>query len=679
MATDAGQRIATDHPADGQVESLAHAPVDNLYQLLDQELAEDAFYSEILSRANQSLGATNAAVWRASSSGTPSLVCQFGVEQRTLFRGETTQQQQLRLIGEVFHDGRSRSVPLIATSAESRNQDKPNYVLYLQPVVVAGSVAATIQVIRWENPRSDAGQRTSWVLATLAAIAAAFHHNQSIRQYRRATEWQTQFESFIRAIHESLDPRQIASTIANSGPQLLDCDRILVLLRRGAVQRVVAATGQSRVHRRANAVRSAERLMSSLPHIDRVIRYPEGTAMLAPRDVESFEAYLDETHSKSVAVCFFSVLTEGAFDTSATKRDVFGGFIAEKYSGMILPDSDVARAKLMALHGAQAIRSANEHHSIFLLPVWRALGRLSARFKTRLARSIISLLLLAAGLLALVYVPADFNLMARGEIQPARRQHVFARIDGTIDDLLVSEGQQVAQDEVLARLSNPELDLELEKVAGELRTTNEKLAAVKSARLTDRSSDRGGNTADRSELAAQEEELRQWIASLHRQQALLEEQRMNLLVRSPLAGEVITWNVHPTLRQRPVRRGQLLMTIADLQGPWGLELFLADRHVGHFLEAQDQLKRPLDVVFTLATNPNEQIVGQVKETAKSIQLEQQDGASLLVVVEFDRDKVKFLQPGATVSAKIRCGRRPLGYVWLHELWEFLQYRVLFRF
>jgi multidrug efflux pump subunit AcrA (membrane-fusion protein) len=669
------RRIPAGHPNEEQLGCASDALIDDLHQLLDQSLDENAFYSEIISRANQALGATNAAVWRAAGSGAPSLICQLGIEQRTLFQRETTQQQQLRLIEDVFRDGRFRSVPLIAASPDPRSQDLPTHVLYLQPVVVAGSVAATIQIIRWENPRSEAGQRIAWVLTALAAISAAFHHQQSIRQQQRSTEWLTQFEKFIRVIHESLDPRQIASAIANNGPQLLNCDRLLVLLSRGGVFRVVAATGQSRVHRRANAVRSAERLMSSLPQVDRVIRYPDGMALLAPRDAEDLEAYLDETHCKSVAVCFFSLRSGEDLNSSATKRDVLGGFIAEKYDGIILPDSESARARLVTLHCAQAIRSANEHHSIFLLPIWRALGRLAARLRTRLVRGMALILLVAAAVLALVYVPADFELMARGTIQPAHRQHVFARIDGTIDELLVSEGRQVARDEVLARLSNPELDLELEKVVGELRTTNEKLAAVKSARLTDR----GGNPTDRSELAAHEEELRQWIASLHKQQALLEEQRLNLLVRSPLAGEVITWNLHPTLRKRPVQRGQQLMTVADLQGPWSLELFLADRHVGHFLKAQQQLGRPLEVAFTLATNPHEQIVGQVKKTAKSIQLEQQAGASLLVVVGFDRDRVKFLQPGATVSAKIHCGRRPLGYVWLHDLWEFLQYRILFRF
>jgi multidrug efflux pump subunit AcrA (membrane-fusion protein) len=284
-----------------------------------------------------------------------------------------------------------------------------------------------------------------------------------------------------------------------------------------------------------------------------------------------------------------------------------------------------------------------------------------------------------AAIVALLYVPADFELIARGTAWPEQRHNVFARADGTIDELLVSEGQQVARDDILARLNNPELDLELEKIVGELRTNSEKLAAIKSSRLAGRTSDRSGTATDHGELAAQEEELRQWIASLRRQQALLEEQRQNLVVRSPLTGKVITWNLDPTLRLRPVRRGQLLMTVANLEGPWGLELSLPDRHVGHLLQATNRLQLPLEVKFTLATNPNENFVGQLEKTAKSIQIDEQEGASLLVTARFDRRDVEFLQPGATATAKIHCGRRPLGYVWLHDLWDFLQYRVFFRF
>ena len=38
-----------------------------------------------------------------------------------------------------------------------------------------------------------------------------------------------------------------------------------------------------------------------------------------------------------------------------------------------------------------------------------------------------------------------------------------------------------------------------------------------------------------------------------------------------------------------------------------------------------------------------------------------------------------LKVGADVKAKIHCGREPVGYVLFHELWEFIQSRILFRF
>jgi hypothetical protein len=40
---------------------------------------------------------------------------------------------------------------------------------------------------------------------------------------------------------------------------------------------------------------------------------------------------------------------------------------------------------------------------------------------------------------------------------------------------------------------------------------------------------------------------------------------------------------------------------------------------------------------------------------------------------------KNLKVGADVKAKIHCGRAAIGYVWFHDLWEFIQSRILFRF
>ena len=38
-----------------------------------------------------------------------------------------------------------------------------------------------------------------------------------------------------------------------------------------------------------------------------------------------------------------------------------------------------------------------------------------------------------------------------------------------------------------------------------------------------------------------------------------------------------------------------------------------------------------------------------------------------------------LRPGATVTAKVYCGRRALGYVLLDDLISFIQTRIIFRY
>ena len=179
------------------------------------------------------------------------------------------------------------------------------------------------------------------------------------------------------------------------------------------------------------------------------------------------------------------------------------------------------------------------------------------------------------------------------------------------------------------------------------------------------------------ELAAEEEELRQWLKSLKKQQALLTEQKADLTMSSPIQGEVITWSVRERLTARPISRGQMLFTVADLEGPWVLELLLSDRRAGHLLSAQRDLRTDLDVAYILATDPNTELRGRIKHVARSTQVNQDQGQTVLVTVTVDKEEIGLRRSGAGVTARIHCGRRPLGYVWLHDLFEFVQARILF--
>ena len=226
-------------------------------------------------------------------------------------------------------------------------------------------------------------------------------------------------------------------------------------------------------------------------------------------------------------------------------------------------------------------------------------------------------------------------------------------------------------------MRNPELDLEEQRIRGEIATTNAKLAAVRAARSDhDR---RGSNSSSAGQLAADEEELKQTSASLARQLDIVNRRVAELTLRSPLAGQVVRWDMIRSLESRPVRQGQLLMQVVDPAGPWQIELRIPDRHVRHVLAAQAAAtsERGVPVRFLFRMSPRTTYSAKLAEVHLATDLDQEGELSTLAIVTLDPKGMPDLRPGSTVIAKIDCGRCSLGYVWLRELLEFLQTRVLF--
>ena len=93
----------------------------------------------------------------------------------------------------------------------------------------------------------------------------------------------------------------------------------------------------------------------------------------------------------------------------------------------------------------------------------------------------------------------------------------------------------------------------------------------------------------------------------------------------------------------------------------------------------------MEVTYILATEPSVTHKGKIKEIHRSAEVRGEEGNTVLIKVELDKAEMdqlreqQKLRPGATVTAKVNCGTRPLGYVMLHDLIEFIQSRVLFRF
>jgi multidrug efflux pump subunit AcrA (membrane-fusion protein) len=270
-------------------------------------------------------------------------------------------------------------------------------------------------------------------------------------------------------------------------------------------------------------------------------------------------------------------------------------------------------------------------------------------------------------------VPKDFTLAARGSLQPVERRHVFAGVEGMVIEAPVEHGQIVAGGQELVRLRNTDLEVEIASLLGQRTAAQEQILSIQRTLLDNPRL----SPEERERLSGRLLELQETAAGLDRQLELLRHKEEQLIIRSPLAGQVVTWRVRDRLMHRPVERGQAVVTVVDPDGPWELELRMAERRVGHLVRARNSQSEDLPVTFFLATHPGEEFHGRVTEIQRTADVQGDEGASVLVRVAIDHRRLPDLRPGATVNARVWCGERPVGYVWFHEAIEAVQAKVMF--
>jgi len=595
-------------------------------------------------------------IWQLAEGGEP-----VAGGQHPPAAASQSSEQQLASVRQVFASGSAKLDTLHDPSGAEM-------VHALMPVTCEGRVTSVIEAERSGSihPRLDAA-RVSQLLEVIAELAATFQRRADLTASGDELKWRTQLDQFALAVHQSLDPFTTAHTIVNDGRVLLDCDRLSLLKRRGRAYRLVTVSGQSEVHRRSNVVRALEKLTAAALAAGERMSYPDQRNDLPPQVESALDHYCDLSAATRI-----EVIALAGSDTPA------GALIAENFTSEA-PDAQLGpRLERVAAHASTAWMRAVEHRSVFLLPVWAAIGRLWPRGAAAWAGWLTAAVLVIAAAVALCTIPADFEIAAEGTLQPAVQRHVFASSNGVIAELTVREGDRVEQGGLLATIENPELALKVEQISGELQTTEKKLASLKVARISEESS-QDVDPVRLNQLAAEESELKVWLASLQRQLALLREEQQRQSLRRPIAGTVITWNVEEQLKARPVREGQRLMTVADLEGDWTLELDLPAQRAGHVATAAAAAEAPLPVTFVLATNPEESYHGELLQMAEIAQQNDTGQAVIRTTVLIDAASLRDRRPGAVASAKIDCGQRSVGYVWFRDLIEFVQLKVLFRF
>jgi hypothetical protein len=657
--------------------------VDEIARLAKSDISPDTFYIEVLQRVVSALGAEGGTIWTHGQGDEVHAQCQIhpghpwlaGVPP--LPGGDETQPSHAEVIAEVLKADRGRViVPHREPIRGEATSNPTDFLLIVSPWTIDGASRGAIEIFQRSEASPQSQQGCLAFLDAIGDLVADFCRDRLVRDFRRRAKDGARLGQFARQVHASLDLKATAYTIANDGRSLLRCDRLTVLFRRpGPRYEVAAVSGVETVRRRTSVVQLLEQLSNCVAKVGESLLYPDSHGEPPPQVAEALSAYLDESHSRWLAVLPLGSREQGARSKERGEggrgKDSnlpIGILVAEQFKGKL---RQRGRSLLPAVceHSSLALRNAAEVDAIPLAGLLRRAGRLLTA--GRLVKIAILLTLVAAAVIALCCIPADFRIEAQGEIQPRQMADVFALSDGVVSALHAQHGEHVRAGQVLAELRRPQFDLEFKQVWGELQTARQRLASTE-AEILLLHSDTDDQRRRHSQLIAQQEELQGSVHNLEEQQAILEKKRLELQVTSPMEGEVLTWNVQQLLQDRPVDRGQSLLTVGDLAGPWKLEVRIPDREIAHVLAAQRASGEPLEVTYRMVTRPGVDLRGTVDHIALRSETAASDESYVLATINIDRDAVPELVPGANVKAWIHCGRQPLGYVWFHDLLDTLR-------
>jgi multidrug efflux pump subunit AcrA (membrane-fusion protein) len=656
-----------------------------LGQLARSSAAPQDFYKTALDESVRALSALGGAVWLRAKNGSLQSIAQNNWS-RNQFANDENRRAHDALLANAAADG---CVVTIAAGTHGKLGDGANptdNALLIGPVASAAKTARHTFAVIELLLRPDASPATyrgcEQFLTAVCELAADYHAFNELERLRQTDDYRNQLLALGHVVHRQLKLSDTAYAVANDGRGVIGCDRLSLLVARGRRCRLLTTSGVSRIEQRSGAAQRLTRVAELVRRTDEPAFYADGQSDALPPVAEALEQHAEESHARQIVAVPLRKPTERPHDDSASREKAKRGsrrdrpqfvLIAEQFDARCLERdrvADVAEVCTTALYNAW------EFDRLPLGWLLRPLGAIKNQISWHLPRTVFVLAAIGAAIAALILVQADFNIEASGTLQPVVRRDVFAPRSGLVDEVLVAHGANVPAGAPLVRMRDPALDLEIKRVDGEVETAQRQLDAVRATR-TNRAI-RETNPTDAYRLSAEERELQQTLTNLRLELEMLRHERDQLVVTSPIAGRVLTWELSHRLDARPVERGEVLVTVADLSNEWQLELEVPDDQIGHVLAAQQELEPELPVHFRLTSDDRELHDGHIAEICQTADVEGDAASapspSVLVKVKLDKMELSEasrdeLRPGVSARAQIACGRAPLGYVWLHDIWD----------
>lgn len=651
-------------------------------ELSKSNVPPKTFFTEFLRRIVGAVGARAGAIWLRSDANRLELLVEQNLDKTGFNNNPRALAANQKLLTDVLSNGQACTHQPGETTAELPTED----MLVLAALQQNKEVVGVVQVFQRADTPKQARPGFLQFVEQMTGYACRYLDRQANQeQVHNVAVGQVaeEFEQFVLQLHKTLDFKDVAFTAANDGRLLVGCDRLSVAVLDGKKAVIRAISGQESVNQRANLVRKMTDLAQDVIASKENLIYTGKIDQLPPKIEKSLGDFVQESGSRMVFVIPVfepDPLVKKDDDGGREKekiRKAVGGIIVEQVSESQPKAGVQEKSELIGDHIGAAITNAKRYHRIFLMPLWRSIGKtlgfLEGRNGLKVALGFIGLILVC---LSLVLIPWEYRVEGDGKLMPVVQADVFAPWAGEVVEIKVESGQRVQKDDVLLVIQNKELEQQL---SGAETDANEKEELINSLLSQIRKLTSPEQFAQRIELIGKLEQTKAELKGLNLQIQILSERQQRLTVTAPISGVISTFQIEQLLRNRPVERGQMLLEIKDDSGEWRLELNVQENRMGHLLDAQKMLgKTSLPVEFVLATDSEKTFDGTLSENpaemASRVHPSEDKSSVVLVFAKFDKAQLgeRGTRIGAEVRAKISCGQKSLGYVLFGDVVEFIQ-------
>lgn len=666
------------------VKTEVRQTIKNLSELTRTEANFDEFCQTVLTKVVQLTGAHGALLWQTKG-GAPGVTHKAAGKDAEKIQPNA--QQHASVVQEVINKQQPLGITSdsIAEISDETTKNELSYLMLLAPIFDRQkNCCGSIELLQRNEITASAQEGYLRFLTQIAQLFPRWHEHQDLERLTVDADSWTKKLDFITEIHRSLDIKESAFAIANEARRLLRADRVSVAKWNGRRCKVLAISSQDRFDNRANVVRKLGYVATSSVSADSPFWVIGDTEGLAPDVATQINDYLDESHCRTLAVLPLVKRPPDTPDLEMDKRlkdkpEKLGALIIEFFDKDVREDDIHELSKVTVDQSVLAFDNARQHSEIFMLPFWRWMGQLQKfLFRDHYAKTMTGLTAFGLLMLALIFYQAPLKMKVDGVLQPEVRRNLFAQTDGIIRNVLVEENQLVNEGDVLIEMENFELQMQIDDIHSELAAINERFEMI-SARI---SNPIQVSEEDTLQLATEQAQLSSQRRYLREKLTLLDQKQERQKIIAPFTGRITTWAPKRRLTDLPRSTNQMVLSIADTTSQWQLELSIPQNKNGYITSAiANNNGKPLKVEFILGSDANSSFEGELISVAQRAEMSDAGVPEFRAIVNADFEEAKEilegLRPGTGVTAKVICGRRPMGFVWFYQVIDFLRTRVFF--